>query len=103
VAFSVHLYIGITMVFEPGRCWTRVGDKVRFSVSDVFLPQPEGVFIAAPDETEVEGTIVDFSDSGSKPRAFAVVDVVRRQTVIIPAEKVKPVNAQSGDDSEKKL
>ncbi|PYP84927.1 MAG: hypothetical protein DMG65_21650 [Candidatus Angelobacter sp. Gp1-AA117] len=76
-----------------------MGDKVRFSVSDVFLPQPEGVFIAAPDETEVEGTIVDFSDSGSKPRAFAVVDVVRRQTVIVPAEKVTPIDSQGGNDS----
>ncbi len=76
---------------------TRVGDKVRFSISDVFLPQPEGVFVVAPGETEVEGTIVDFSDSGSRVRVFAVVDVVRRQTVIVPAEKVKPAGPDSGD------
>jgi len=75
-----------------------VGDKVRFSVSDVFLPQPDGVFVAAPDETEVEGIIVDFSDSGPRSRAFAVVDVVRRQTVIVPAEKVQLISPHGGHD-----
>lgn len=36
------------------------------------------------DGAEVEGTIVDFSDSGSVPRMFAVVEVLQRQTVVVP-------------------
>lgn len=68
---------------------TEVGDKVRFSLSDVFLPNPEGVWVAAPGEEQVEGTVVDFSDSSSKARVFAVVDVFLRQTVIVPVEKLR--------------
>lgn len=66
---------------------------MRFNVSDVFLPNPEGVFSAAPGEEEVEGTVVNFSDSGSKVRVFAVVDVIRRQTVVVPVEKLRKVGA----------
>ena len=67
-------------------------------VSDVFLPQPDGVFVAAPGETELEGTLVDFSDSGARPRAFAVVSVVRRQTVIVPADKIEPISSSGNGD-----
>ena len=67
---------------------TQVGDKVRFSVVDIFLPDAENVFVAAPGEAEVEGTVVNFSDSGSTPRMFAVVEVIRRQTVVVPVEKL---------------
>jgi hypothetical protein len=70
---------------------TEVGDKVRFSISDVFLPNPEGGFSAAPGEEEVEGTVVNFSDSGSKVHVFAVVDVIRRHTVVVPVEKLRKV------------
>ena len=72
---------------------TEVGDKVRFSVSDVFLPNPEGVFVAGPGEEEVEGTVVDFSDSSSKARVFAVVDVFLKQTVVVPVEKLRQPKA----------
>jgi hypothetical protein len=67
---------------------TQVGDKVRFSVSDIFLPDSENVFVVAPGEVEVQGTVVSFSDSGPTPRMFAVVEVVRRQTVVVPIEKL---------------
>jgi len=70
------------------RCRTQVGDKVRFSLCDVFLPSLETVLAPLPGETVLEGTIVDFSDSGSKPRVFAVVEVVRTQTVVVPVEKL---------------
>ena len=58
---------------------------------DVFLPSPEGVLSALAFESELEGTIVDFSDSGQQARAFAVVDIVRRQTVVVPVEKLQPL------------
>jgi hypothetical protein len=62
---------------------------VHFRVSDVFLPRPEDLFKALSAEEELEGTIVGFSDSGSKPQAFAVVDVIRTQNVIVPTEKLQ--------------
>lgn len=67
---------------------TQVGDKVRFSVGDIFLPDSDNVFVVAPGEVEVQGTVVRFSDSGPTPRMFAVVEVVRRQTVVVPVEKL---------------
>src|SRR6476469_6026403 len=74
---------------------THVGDKVRFSVDDIFLPNAESVFVAAPGEVEVQGTVVNFSDSGHTPRMFALVEVVRRQTVVVPIEKLQPLPPRS--------
>lgn len=70
---------------------TQVGDKVRFAVGDIFLPNAENVFVVAPGEAEVEGTVVNFSDSGSTPRMFAVIEVIRRQTVVVPVERLLPL------------
>ena len=53
--------------------------------------------LATPNE-KVEGTVIDFSDSGSKPDFFAVVDVVRRRTVVVPVEKVEVVHGSHTDD-----
>jgi len=75
-----------------------VGDLVRFRMSDVFLPSPESVIAALLGEEEFEGVIIGFSDSGSKSRVFAVVDVVRRQSVVVPLEKLQMVDT-SGSGS----
>jgi hypothetical protein len=74
------------------RTSTQVGDKVRFRISDVFLPSPEAVLVTPSMEQLLEGTIVDFSDSGQKAMAFAVVDVIRRQTVVVPIEKLNAIH-----------
>jgi hypothetical protein len=76
-----------------GRCNTRAGDKVRFQVSDIFLPSPGGVLPSTPEETELEGTIVDFSDSGLRSRFFAVIEVVRIQSLIVPVDKLEVIKA----------
>jgi hypothetical protein len=70
---------------------TQAGDKVRFRMSDVFLPTPEAVLAAPTMEEVLEGTIVDFSDSGQKTRVFALVDVIRRQALVVPVEKLESV------------
>jgi hypothetical protein len=84
------LYIFRRLRFKRRKS-TQAGDKVRFRTSDVFLPSQEGVLLGPPPEDEMEGTIVDFSDSGQKPRFFALVDVIRRQTVVVPVEKLHRV------------
>jgi hypothetical protein len=68
-----------------------VGDKVRFLVGDIFLPTPERISIVTLGEMEVEGTIHNFSDSGSQSRVFAVVDVVRREAVVVPVDKLQVI------------
>jgi hypothetical protein len=70
---------------------------VRFRGSNIFLPGAAGWSAALSEEPELEGTIVGFSDSGSKPRYFAVIEVVKRHTLIVPVEKldvVKPAARQ---------
>lgn len=81
-----------------GRLLTREGDRVHFRISDVFLPRPEDLIIASSAEEEVEGTIVGFSDSGSEPRAFAVVDVVQSQNVVVPTAKLRIVSSSGPDE-----
>jgi len=58
-------------------------------MSDVFLPGPEEVRAAWTDGTDVEGTIIDFSDSGSVSRVFAVIEAHHRHTVIVPVAKLR--------------
>ena len=64
---------------------------MRFLVDDIFLPTPDRISIVATGETEVEGIIHDFSDSGSKSCVFALVDVLRKETVVVPVEKLHVV------------
>jgi hypothetical protein len=37
----------------------------------------------------VEGTVVDFSDSGITSRVFAVVEVVQKHAVVVPVAKLR--------------
>jgi hypothetical protein len=76
---------------------TRQGDRVRFCLSDAFLPSAEELVVFAMPDEKVEGTVIDFSDSGSKPDYFAVVDVVRRRTVVVSVEKVEIVPGSHTD------
>ena len=71
-----------------GRCQTHEGDKVRFRVSDVFLPSPEELSSGLATDAQLEGIVRGFSDSGSEARVFAVVDVVQRQTLVVPVDKL---------------
>lgn len=65
---------------------TQIGDRVRFAVADVFLPGPGSAVLH--DETELDGTVVEFSDSGARTRAYAVIEVIRKQMMVVPVEKL---------------
>ena len=65
---------------------TRVGDKVRFHVSSIFLSQAPEPF---PPDADLEGTVIDFSDSGTQASVFAVIEVVRTHTVIVPVNELQ--------------
>jgi hypothetical protein len=52
------------------------------------MPNAEEIRAVSRDMDEVEGTIIGFSDSGSTPRAFAVVEVIYKQTLVVPIEKL---------------
>ena len=55
----------------------------------MFLPGPEGFSLGTPADTEAEGAIVDFSDSGLNRHAYAVVELDNEETMVVPVEKLK--------------
>ncbi len=69
---------------------TRENDRVRFAIASIFLPSSEEVTRLMPGVQTLEGTIVGFSDSGERPRAFAVIEVLQRHTFVVPVERLQP-------------
>jgi hypothetical protein len=67
----------------------QVGDRVSFRISDVFLPEPAEVLANLTPELEANGVVVEFSDSGSSPRAYAVVQITPQQKVLLPVEALQ--------------
>jgi hypothetical protein len=68
------------------------GDTVRFQVVDIFLPAADDLPKSITPADQLEGTVVNFSDSGLLPRVFAVVDVIARLSVVVPVEKLQLQN-----------
>ena len=68
---------------------TEKGDKVSFRVADVFLPDAAEIRTAWGDTANIEGTIIDFSDSGDAPRIFAVIEVIQKRSVVVPVAKLR--------------
>lgn len=61
---------------------------------DVFLQssgEPSQGPTADEEDEEADGAILDFSDSGQKRHAFAVVELDSGQTVVVPVEKLRTV------------
>ena len=52
----------------------QIGDRVSFRIADVFLPEPAEVLTKLTPEVEANGVVMEFSDSGSSPRACLVDD-----------------------------
>ena len=67
---------------------TEKGDKVRFRLSEVFLPSREDLRSIWAETTEVEGTIIDFSDAGVLPHIFAVVEVQQTRSFVVPLARL---------------
>jgi len=74
---------------------------VHFRISDVFLGRSEEQAGDSPVDSEAEGRIVGFSDSGSNPRAYAVVELDGGQRWIIPVEKISPVSPEAAPGTER--
>jgi hypothetical protein len=68
---------------------TQKGIKVRFLLSDVFLPTVDELRALLGTEKELEGTVIEFSDSGSRRNVFAIVEVLHRETLVVPTEKLR--------------
>ena len=76
---------------------TEKGDRVRFSISDAFLPTAEELAAMVAPNQKMEGTVINFSDSGPKTHHFAVIDVVQRRRVIVPVAKLEVLHGKHSD------
>jgi len=62
----------------------QIGNRVSFRIADVFLPEPQEVLANLTPDVEANGVVVEFSDSGSSPRAYALVRITASQSVLLP-------------------
>lgn len=62
----------------------QIGDRVSFRLADVFLPEPPEVLANLTVDVETHGVVEEFSDSGDRPRAYALVRITKQQAVLIP-------------------
>jgi hypothetical protein len=66
-----------------------IGDRVSFRICDVFLPEPTEVLASLTLDVEATGTVVEFSDSGSSPRVYALVRITAHQSVLLPVAALR--------------
>ena len=71
----------------------QVGDRVSFKLADIFLPEPSEVLAHLTPEVEANGVVVEFSDSGSDQRAYAVVRISPQQAVLLPVTAIRVISA----------
>jgi hypothetical protein len=66
---------------------------VKFSAQRVFLANPEDAMSLASANSDLEGTIVGFSDSGTAAKAYAVVEVIRRMSLVVPVDDLNLISS----------
>jgi hypothetical protein len=69
----------------------RVGDRVSFRICDVFLPEPNEVLTSLTAEAQAQGVVLEFSDSGAQPQAYALVRITPHQSVLLPVGALEVV------------
>ena len=51
----------------------------------------ESSLSALPQDAAIEGKLIGFSDSGSEPRVFALVEVVKTQTIVVRVSELEVI------------
>jgi hypothetical protein len=63
---------------------------VNFRLQDIFFPDPAEVVLELHGGQQIEGEVIDLSDSGAQKEAFAVIRVERMsQPVLVPVTCLK--------------
>jgi protein tyrosine phosphatase (PTP) superfamily phosphohydrolase (DUF442 family) len=68
---------------------TEIGSYVRLPVHSVFLPCQDEVRRFADGDEELDGIVLGFSDSGGSSNAYAVVEVKRTMSLVVPIHALK--------------
>jgi len=71
---------------------TDIGSRVRFSAHNIFLPNQEEAESLTSGNEEFDGVITGFSDSGEVTKAYAVVEVVRKLSFVVPVPDLRLVS-----------
>jgi hypothetical protein len=69
---------------------------VHFRPADIYFPKPSKVLMELHNDEQLEGKVIDLSDSGTQKDAFAVIKIDRiTQPVLVPVDRleVMPVSA----------
>lgn len=70
------------------------GQRVRFRIGDIHLPDASEVLARISDEFEVQGLVTLLSDHGEKRSAFAVVEVKGiLMPIIVPTSCLQKIEA----------
>jgi len=67
----------------------QIGDRVSFRISEVYLPDPHEVLANLTADVQAEGVVLEFSDSGEQPRAYALVRITAQQSVLLPVSALQ--------------
>ena len=63
---------------------------VRFRVVDIYFPDPSKVLLDLHHDEEIEGEVIDLSDSGSDKEVYAVIKVEGlEQLLTVPTERLE--------------
>jgi hypothetical protein len=68
-----------------------LGDRVMFQALDIYLPGVQETLTALTEAVRLVGTVIEFSDSGAQPEAFAVVEIDTNQRVIVPVGRISSI------------
>jgi hypothetical protein len=67
---------------------------VRFRPADIYFPEASKVLTELYNDEQLEGEVIDLSDSGMQKDVFAVIKVERvSQAVLVPVNRIVIVEA----------
>jgi hypothetical protein len=65
---------------------------VRFKISDVYMPDPLILLYQLHGSDQLQGRVIDMSDSGTQKEAFAVIEVEGiDQLIVVPVKNIEGV------------
>lgn len=72
-----------------GRWQNLQNQRVRFCISDVYVPQPSQILAELHGRELLDGRVIEVSEGGEELGAFAVIEVEGlRRSVVVPIAKI---------------
>jgi hypothetical protein len=66
---------------------------VQFRLADIYFPEPAKVAMQLHNQDQIQGEVVDLSDSGANKDAYAVIEVKGlTQPLLVPVNRINAVS-----------